>query len=105
MVHAALQDVFACPELTVPVQLGTGTTRGFLDSGGTFVPLAGTDLQRMGTVLYLQKDSLPGLAEGVSLTVGALGAATVAGGRPYRAGPVEPIDDGLIVACPLGSGR
>lgn len=105
MVAAALQEMFSIPELTVPVQLGAVATRGYLDSAGTMVPLTGTDLQRIGTVLYLRKDSLPGLAEQASVTVGALGAASAAGGRTYRIGAMEPIEDGLIVACQLGGGR
>lgn len=105
MVAAALQEMFGIPELTVPVQLGAVATRGYLDSAGTMVPLAGTDLQRIGTMLYLQKGSLPGLAEHVNVTVGALGAASAAGGRTYRIGAMEPIEDGLIVACQLGGGR
>lgn len=98
--------MFAIPELTHPVSLGAGSTRGILDSAGAVVPLAATELQRIGTVLYLQKDSLPGLASDVLLTVGDVGAATAVGGKQYRvAGDPEPVDDGLILACALGTGR
>lgn len=97
--------MFAVPELTVPVSLGSGSTRGYLDSGGTLVPLAGTELQRIGTVLHLLKGSLPGLAENASVTVGAVGAESAAGGTTYRITAIDPIDDGLILACQLGGGR
>lgn len=100
-----LADMLSIPELTNPVQLGAASTRGILDSQGAVVPLAATELQRIGTVLYLQKDSLPGLTENVSVIVGALGAATAAGGTTYRIASIDPVDDGLILACPLGGGR
>lgn len=100
-----LVSAFAEVEATVPVRLGDAETRGFLDSQGGMIPLAGTDMQRIGTVLYLQKDSLPGLTENVTVTVGALGAATAVGGTTYRIASIDPVDDGLILACPLGGGR
>jgi hypothetical protein len=104
-VSSDLAAVFSIPELTVPVQLGAAGTRGFLDSAGATVPLAATEIQRIGTVLYLQKDSLAGLTEQASVIVGALGAATVAGGTSYRIASIDPVDDGLILACVLGGGR
>jgi hypothetical protein len=104
-VTADLAAMFAVPELTVPVSLGSGSTRGYLDSGGMMVPLAGTELQRIGTVLHLIKGSLPGLAENVSVTVGAVGAASADGGTTYRITAIEPIEDGLMLACQLGGGR
>lgn len=106
MVAAALQEMFGIPELTVPVRFGALDVRGFLDEAGQLVPLAGTELQRIGTVLYLVKADVPGLAVGAVLTVGALGAADATGGKVYRLSqPPEPIDDGLILACQLGGGR
>ncbi len=100
-----LVSAFAEVMATVPVTLGDASTRGFLDSAGGMIPLAGTDVQRIGTVLYLRRDSLPGLTENVSVIVGALGAATAAGGTAYRIASIDPVDDGLILACPLGGGR
>lgn len=106
MVASALQEMFSVPELTVPVRFGALDVRGFLDEGGQIVPLAGTELQRIGTMLYLIKASVPGLAVGATLLVGALGAASATGGKPYRLSqPPEPIDDGLILAVPIGGGR
>lgn len=104
-VSATLQDMFSVPELTVPVQLGGASTRGFLDSAGGMIPLSGTEIQRIGTVLFLRKDSLLGLTENVTVAVGALGAASAVGGKNYRVGTIDPVDDGLIVACPLSAGR
>ena len=100
-----LAAAFAEVAATVPVRLGSVTVRGFLDNGGTIVPLAGTDLQRIGTVVHLIKDSLPGLEEQVSVIVGALGAVTADGGTHYRVVTIDPIDDGLVVSCQLGGGR
>lgn len=106
MVAAALQEMFSLPELTVPVRFGALDVRGFLDEAGQLVPLAGTELQRIGTVLYLVKADVPGLALGATLTVGALGAVTADGGKAYRLSqPPEPVDDGLILAVALGGGR
>lgn len=105
MVVAALLEMFAVPELTNPVQLGAATARGFVDSAGQFVPLAGTDVRQVGTVLYLPKGALPGLAQDAELVIGEVGAETAAGGKTYTAGEPSPIDDGLILAVPLGSGR
>lgn len=106
MVAAALQEMFGIPELTVPVRFGALDVRGFLDESGQLIPLAGTELQRIGKMLYLIESDVPGLAAGASLTVGALGAATADGGKTYRlTQPPEPIDDGLILAVALGGGR
>lgn len=105
MIEAALHAMLATPELTHPVTLGAASTRGIVDAAGQMVPVAGTEVQRIGTVLYVAKDSLPGLAQGAVLTVGALGAASAVGGRSYRAGAPEPIDDGLLIAVELGGGR
>ena len=106
MVASALQEMFSVPELTVPVRFGSLDVRGFLDEAGQVVPLAGTELQRIGTVLYLVKADVPGLAVGHTLLVGALGAADATGGKQYRLSqPPEPIDDGLMLAVTLGGGR
>ena len=106
MIAAALQEVFSVPELTVPVRFGALDVRGFLDEGGQLVPLAGTELQRIGTMLYLVKSQVPNLDVGATLLVGALGAADAVGGKTYRLSqPPEPIDDGLILAVALGGGR
>lgn len=106
MVASALQEMFSVPELTVPVTFGALDVRGFLDEAGQVVPLAGTELQRIGTMLYLIKAEVPGLAAGSTLTVGTLGAASAAGGKVYRlTQPPEPIDDGLMLAVTLGGGR
>jgi hypothetical protein len=100
-----LAAMLAITELTHPVTLGGGSTRGILDESGAIVPLAGTELQRIGRVLYLQKDSVAGIAPGADITLGALGATSAAGGASVRLAQCEPIDDGLIIACQLSGGR
>jgi hypothetical protein len=105
MVAEALSQMLAVQEITVPVTLGASSTRGILDSAGQLVPLAGSEVRQVGTVLYVQKDTLPGLDDGVTLTVGELGAASAAGGKSYLAHDPSPIDDGLIIAVRLGGGR
>ncbi len=100
-----LAAAFAEVAATVPVRLGDVTVRGFLDNGGSIVPMAGTELQRIGLVVHLIAGSLPGLTEQASVTVGAVGALTAANGSQYRVVAIDPIDDGLIVSCQLGGGR
>lgn len=90
---------------TVPVTCGGVDARGFLDSAGGIIPLAGSDVQRIGTTLYVLPGALPALAQGVELRVGTVGAATAAGGTVYRVAQIDPIEDGLILACQLGGGR
>jgi hypothetical protein len=97
--------MFAVPEITTPVILGGSSTRGIVDTAGTLVPLAGSEVRQVGTVLYVQKDSLPGLEHGVTLTVGELGEESAVGGKTYRANDPSPIDDGQIIAVQLGGGR
>lgn len=101
-----LQDSFTIAELTHPVRLGGADTRGILDSAGETTPLAGTSVQFIGTVLYLIAASVPGIQQGATVEVGPLGAAAL-GASPasYRIGLVQPIEDGLLVACQLGGGR
>ncbi|MBX3173276.1 MAG: hypothetical protein KF709_02635 [Gemmatimonadaceae bacterium] len=102
---AMVADMLSIPELTHPVTLGGAGTRGIVDEQGSMIPIAGTEGQRIGRTLYVQKDAVPGIAQGATVVVGALGAASAADGRTYLLGPVEPIDDGLLLACQLGGGR
>ncbi len=104
-VTAALQEMFAVPELTVPVALGAASVRGYLDDGSELVAFAGAELQHDGPVLFLRKDSLAGLQQNVTVVVGTLGAASAVGGRNYRVHKLIPVEDGLIQACTLGGGR
>lgn len=106
-VVAALQDMFTTPELTHPVQLGgVGVTvRGFLNTSAELETLAGLEIQHVGPVLFLRKGELPGLQQDASILVGAIGAASAAGGRTYVVHRLDPIEDGLILACALGGGR
>lgn len=105
-VAAALQDMMSVPDITHPVTVGGAPTRGIVDSTGQLVPLAGTDVQFVGTVLYLIKDSVPGIVTGAAVQVGPLGALAL-GGSPtvYKLGRVMPIEDGLLLACECGGGR
>lgn len=104
-VLAALQDMFTVAELTVPVQLGAVTVRGIYDETGEVASLAGLGVQRVEPLLFLVKGALAGLKEQDTLTLGALGAVTAAGGRVLRVGKIDPIQDGLLLACQLGGGR
>lgn len=105
-VAAALAEMFSVQEITHPVRLAGAETRGILDEAGQLVPLAGTELQVIGTVLYLRKDSVPGIAQDASVEIGPLGAATVGSTpRMARLGRVQPIEDGLLLACECGGGR
>lgn len=104
-IAAALQDMFSVPELTHPVQLGAESTRAYLNESGELMPFGGADIQIVGPVLYIRKDTLPALAQGSVVTVGALGASTATGGRDYRVHRLDPIEDGLILACTIGGGR
>jgi hypothetical protein len=104
-VRSALQDMLATREITHPVTFVGGSTRGVLDAAGQLVPLAGAQVEFTGTVLYLEKDAVPGIAQGAAVTVGELGAESAAGGQAYLLGKCHPIEDGLIVGCELGKGR
>jgi hypothetical protein len=104
-VYAALLDMLGTPELTVPVSLGAASARGFYDEAGELVPAGSTQLQQIGPVLYLAKDSLAGLAENVSVVVGALGAASALGGRTFKVHQIDPMQDGLVLGCRIGGGR
>lgn len=104
-VLAALQDMFSVPELTIPVQLGAVTVRGYYDETGEMASLAGLNVQSIEPLLFLVKDSLTGLKEQDALTLGALGATSVAGGRVVRVGKIDPVQDGLVLACRVGGGR
>lgn len=104
-VVAALQDMFACVELTHPVALGAASARGIYDEAGTLLPAGTLEAQVIGPVLYLVKGSLAGLTEQASITLGVLGAASAVGGRVYRVHHIDPLQDGLVVACQLGGGR
>lgn len=104
-VAAALQDMFSVPELTHPVTLGAASARGYLNESGELMPFGGAEVQSVGPVLFLQKDRLAGLAQGVTVTIGTLGASSAAGGRSYRVHRLDPIEDGLILACTIGGGR
>lgn len=105
-VVAALMDMFSCVELTTPVTLGAASARGLYDESGELVPFAGEEIQRIGPVLFLRKDSLAGLVAGVSIQLGALGGANgTSDGRVWKVHGVDPMQDGLIVACRLGGGR
>lgn len=104
-VLTALQDMFTCAELTHPVSLGVASARGIYDETWTVVPAGTLDVQVVGPMLYLVKDALAGLEEQVTVTVGALGAASAAGGRSLRVHRIEPVQDGLVLACHVGGGR
>lgn len=104
-VVAALQDMFACVELTHPVTLGAASARGIYDEAGTLLPAGTLEAQIIGPMLYLVKGSLAGLTEQVDVTLGALGAADAVGGRIYRVHHIDPLQDGLVLACHLGGGR
>jgi hypothetical protein len=97
--------MFATAEITHPVTLGGASTRGMVDSAGQMVPLAGAQVQFTGTVLYVEKDALPGLEDGAVISLGELGALDMTGAKTKKLGRTQPIDDGLIIACELGSGR
>lgn len=97
--------MFATRALTVPVSLGAASARGFYDEAGELMPAGTMQVQVIGPVLYLKKGSLAGLEEQVRVTVGALGAASAAGGREFLVHMVDPVQDGEVVACRLGGGR
>jgi hypothetical protein len=104
-VDAALLEMFAVPELTVPVSLGAASARGFWDEAGELMPAGATQVQVVGPILHLKKGSLAGLTQNVRVTVGDVGAASAAGGKQYIVHSIDPIQDGLIDSCRVGGGR
>lgn len=104
-VAAALLDMLSTLELTVPVTLGAASARGMYDEAGELVPAGATQVQAIGPVLYLAKGALAGLDEQVDVVVGTVGASSAAGGRTYRVHQIDPMQDGLLLACRLGGGR
>lgn len=104
-VPAALQDMFSVAELTHPVQLGDQTVRGYYDKTGEIASLAGLQVQSIEPLLFLIAGALPALTEQATITLGALGATSAAGGTSYRVHHIDPVQDGLVLACRIGSGR
>lgn len=104
-VLAALQDMMSVPELTVPVQFGDASARGLFDQAGTEIPLGRAEIQISGPVLFVAKGALPALDVEVEILVGELGAASAASGRRYQVHQINPVQDGLVLACQIGGGR
>jgi hypothetical protein len=105
IVQDDLAAMFAIPELTVPVSLGDASARGYWDEAGELMPAGATQVQVVGPILHLIKGSLAGLTQNVRVTVGAVGAASAAGGKQYVVHSIDPIQDGLIDSCRVGGGR
>lgn len=93
-------------ELTVPVQAGALSTRGFLDRSAALEAGDGTRYQRAVDVLHVQHGALAGLAVDATLVVGQVGAATTVADDPtFVVQAIEPTGDGLedlVVLAELG---
>lgn len=102
MIDAALLDMFNCPELTHPVELGAGSTRGYFDDQA--VPMQddfGARLIQERT-LYVRTGTLPAIATSATLRMGPAGADAVGGSDPtYTVREFKPIQDGKVTAVIL----
>lgn len=104
-VQEDLAALFDISELTVPVQLGESTARGYYDETGTELKAGGIEVQIVGPVLFLVTGALPSLVVGSQVRIGGVGAASAAAAPLLRVHALSPVQDGLLVACHVGGGR
>lgn len=96
--------------MTVPVQYGARSTRGFFDRSSDLstVGLGHQDTQVLvaATVLHIQTGSLGDLAQDTAIEIGAVGAADLSGGsEAFNIQDTQLEDDGLITAVIVAGGN